>query len=289
MQFVGSRVPISSEPAGPLKYAFTPTGLRRLRLPRARLKPQVRSGRARQHSLARRGGRACKLNIPASPPGITAPEPSASNIALEAAANLTTATISKPVDGASSTPTSGAAEKQRAPVSGRLAISAGYPQFLTPQPNNPVSLAPSAPWLTLTSQTGASGTTTRQLPLLNLIIVAKLTSSDTCDTTPPYTTYSAQPSSALLACAASPWPTPLANPTGSVRADDANYSATTSSEPMTRARARGSPIKTVAVPTTLPPLDQTIFEHVSLDEPPRAAFKHSTVTESLADSFQFVI
>ena len=217
MQSVDSRIPIYSEHAGPSRYASTPTGLHGLRLPRARLKPKKRFERARQHSLARRGGRARELDIPASPPGTTAPEPSASNIAFEAGVNSTTATTSKPVDGASSTPTSRAAEKQREPVSGGLAIPAGSPQFLTPQPNKPVSLAPSAPWLTLTSQTGASGTTTHPVPLLNLIVVAKSTGSDTCDTTPPHTTSSAQPSSALLKCAASPWPTPVANPTGSAQ------------------------------------------------------------------------
>ena len=173
MQFVDSRVPISSEPANPSKYEFTPTGLRRLRLARARLKSQVRFGRAKQHSLARRDGLARKLDVPASPPGTTAPEPSASNIALDSEANSTTATTSKPIEGASPIPTSGAAEKQFAPVSGGLTIPAGSPQFRTPQPNKPVSLAHSAPWLTPTSQAGASGTTTRQVPLLKLIVVVK--------------------------------------------------------------------------------------------------------------------
>ena len=140
MQFVGSRVPISSEPAGPSKYAFTSTGLRRLRIPRARVKPQVRFGFARKHSLARRGGRARTLDIPAIQQGTTAPEPSASNTDPETAANSATATTSEPVEGASQIPTIGVAEKQRALVSCGLAIPARSSQFRTPQPKKPESL-----------------------------------------------------------------------------------------------------------------------------------------------------
>ena len=127
-----------------------------------------------------------------------------------------------------------------------------------------------------------------QLPRLKLIITAKSTNLYTSDTTLLHTTCSAQPSSSLLAGAASSSPTPHANPTGSARADDANYSATISSKLMTRARARarGFPVKTAAVLTALPPPDQTIFEQISLDEPPRATFEPSTVSESLADLSQ---
>ena len=275
MQFVDLRVPISSEPAGPSRYASPQTCLRRLRLPRARLKTQVRFGRAMQHSLARQGG-------------TTAPKPQTSNITLEAAANSATATTSEPVKGASPIPTSEAAKKQRAPVSGGLAIPVGSPQFRTLQNNKQLSLALSAPWLTPTSQIGPSGTTTRPVSLLKLIVVAKSTGLNANTTTLLQSTCFVQPSLGLMEGTSFTSPVLLAIPTGSTRADDANYSDTPSSEPMTRARARGSPIKIVAIPTTLPPLDQTIFEHISLDESPRAAFEHSTVTESLADSFQFV-
>ena len=52
-------------------------------------------------------------------------------------------------------------------------------------------------------------------------------------------------------------------------------------------RARDLPVKSAAVSNTLPPVDHTIFEIICLDEPPRAAFKPSTVTESFAYSSHF--
>ena len=271
-QFLDLRVPISSEPAGPSRYASPPNCLRRLRIPRARLKTQVRFGRARQHSLARQGG-------------TTAPKPSTSNITLETAANSATATTSESVEGVSAIPTSGAATKQRTPVSGELAIPAGPPQFPMPQPNKQVFVAPSAPWQTPTSQTYASRTTTRPVPLLKLIAVAKTTGFDTSDTTPSHTMCSAQLSSAFLAGTSSTSPMPHASLIGSARAEDKNYSATSPGS-MTRSRARGWPVKNATVPTTLPPLDPITFEQISLDKQLSASLEPNTGAKSNADSSQ---
>ena len=55
---------------------------------------------------------------------------------------------------------------------------------------------------------------------------------------------------------------------------------------MTRAHAHCLPINAATVSNTLPPLDQIIFELISLNEPPRTAFEASILSKSLADFFQ---
>ena len=200
MQSIDSRVPISSEHAGPSRYASTATGVWRPRLCRARLTTQVRLWRARQHRLAPRRGCARKPDIPSRLPGTIAPEPSASHMALETAANSATSTTSEPADGyiASSIPASGAAKKQYVPVPSVIATQEVFPQLRTLQPNKPVSLTPSASWLTPTLQTSASASTTRPLRL-KVMVVAKSTGFDTSITARPHTNFLDQPSLALLA------------------------------------------------------------------------------------------
>ena len=112
----------------------------------------------------------------------------------------------------------------------------------------PVSPTSSAPWLTPISQTGASGTTTRPPPKFK--IAAKSTGPYTSRTAQFPTTCLAQPLLSLLAGAASTSPMPPASPTVSARAKGANNLATTSPGPMTRGRARGSPVK---IASTIPP------------------------------------
>ena len=114
--------------------------------------------------------------------------------------------------------------------------------------HQPMFLMTLDPWLTLTSRTGTSGATTRSPPKLK--IGAKSTGPDTSTTTPSLTTCLKQISLALLAGAAYTLPMPSASSTGSARASDANNSATTSPKPMTRARVRGSQLKTAG---TIPP------------------------------------
>ena len=88
-----------------------------------------------------------------------------------------------------------------------LPVFAAAPQSRTL--HQPMSLMPSAPWLTPTPQTNASGATTRSPPKLK--IAAKSTGPDTSTTAPSLTTCLAQPLLALLAGAASTSPMPPAS------------------------------------------------------------------------------